>query len=594
MSAEGRWRGVAPLGLAALCFTGLVFLRPRLQERQETAGLVIEAADTRGLSADVAVPTLALGAFRGLVVDYLWIRVIGLREQGRTYEARTLAEQICRLQPRLPAVWSYLASHLSYDLTASEDSRERRWVWIRNGIQLLRDQGLRYNPDSAELYYTLSRIYQDKINATFDEFHQFFKLYYVSTARRTGVHRFSVEELASAPPLEVLRAQDPAVERLWQRLEKHVNKTLIAQEILLGTFEQERIVEAERAKGKEPPRQVLRWLEWIEQPEGQRLLKACAVLSIKSELGMNPEDMRRVDQEWGPLDWQSSFSAAVYWAALGVEAAQRTKDIAQETRCRRAATLALKSAMRRGRVRWVMGRPITLPNLELIPRLDRIYREAIVDAEAKLDTLKRQDDFDPQDFRAASAFKTNQTEARKDFLVEAVILLSEYGRDTEGALLLGEARAAYPDEPSLQVPYDEFLLQTVLEKVTDAGAMDTQDSTVQGLLGLWQRAFQWLGLGEEARFKTYERLALARQQRWSAYIRAASEEDPTAAQRLGVPYRQVQRRALARAARALPRGFAARLAQRVGIPLGDLLAEEPGRQPGPGQPGPGRPGGGPR
>ncbi|MGE0712102.1 MAG: hypothetical protein AB7N76_31960 [Planctomycetota bacterium] len=554
-------RGLGGIVVAALAFAGLVALRPRLQERQQAAGLVIEGADTAGMSADIAVPTLALGAFRGLVVDYLWMRSLALREQGRTYEAWTLAEQIGRLQPRLPAVWGWLGSHLAYDLPPTEDQPQRRWQWIQNGVALLRDQGLRYNPDASELYVTISRIYQDRVNATFDEFHSAYKTYYIEGALRAGVQRFSLEELATAPSWQALLHDDPEARHVLKKMEEMRGGQEIFPEVLTTALQ---------SLNPEAP-QTQRLVGYLSQPAGQRLLRSAVAQAVTTLFGLQPEAMLRVDREWGPLDWQSSFSAAVYWAALGVEAAQRSHDLRGEIRARRAAVLALKAALRQGRVRVTEAGLVRSPNLELIPRLDRIYAEGVKKAQDEMQTLARQDDFDPKELEAASGFKTNQEFARQDFLVEAVILLSEFGRDVEGRALLQKAHDLYPDEPALQVPYQDFLIQVVVDKVTDAGAMDTPDSVSQGLLGLWQRAFQFLALGEDARYRTYERLALARQQRWEAYLRREAQEDPSALKRLRVPYAELQRRALEQAARALPPGFRARLAQRSGVPLDQLL-----------------------
>jgi hypothetical protein len=559
-------RGLASLAVAALALGALVALRPRLQAQQEAAGLVMAAADTRGMSADIAIPTLALGAFRGLVVDYLWIRTITLREQGRTYEARTLAEQIGRLQPRLPEVWRYLGSHLARDLAATEDDWQRRWTWVKNGIALVRDQGLRYNPDAAQLYTELCRIYSDKVNSTMDEHHLRFKTAYTVEARRAGLHLLSVSELASAPPFETLLETDPEVRHLWGKLEKHLHTTLYPWTLLPGY--QKLLTH----HGDERPPQLQTMIDWLAEPAGKRLLRSCAAFSVKRFLGLDPEAMLRVDREWGPLDWQSSFSAAVYWGALGVEAGQRSGEVRWRSQARRATVLAVKGAMRQGRVRFTKLGVIMSPNLDLIPRLSAIYAEGIAQAEADQERMKRADHVERADFIAAGNFSHNQSEARKDFLVEIVILFSEYGRDLEGKAALEKGARFYPQEPAFKIPYNDFLLQVIADKVTDAGAMDTPDSTTQGLIGLWKRAFQYLALGEEERFRTYERLALAKQVRWQAFLRESAAEDPSSAKRLAIPFRDVKWRALQEATRAFSNvGFQRRLAERVNVPLDRIL-----------------------
>jgi len=55
----------------------------------------------------LAFATVALGAFRGLIVDVLWIRADQLKEEGKFFDAKQLAEWITLLQPRFAAVWDF-------------------------------------------------------------------------------------------------------------------------------------------------------------------------------------------------------------------------------------------------------------------------------------------------------------------------------------------------------------------------------------------------------------------------------------------------------------------------------------------------------
>lgn len=568
------WRGLVVAGVALSALAGL---RPAVQEHQERAGLVIQGADTQGMASDVAVPTLALGAFRGLVVDYLWIRVISLREQNRTYEARVLAEQIGRLQPRLPAVWDYLGSHLAYDLAATGTDFTTRWAWIQNGLDLVREQGLAKNPQSARLCYTLARIYQDKINSSMDEFHADFKREHVLRMRRAGAHLAPIKELGSAPGLEALAAQDEEARELLIRYARseglqslaEIQPSAFCQDHHLWCYERPAPLEAGEAESLVAKVELLRSLH--QSPAGRRVLTSCAAAALR-EIGFDPEYMARISAEWGPLDWESSFSAPVYWSVRGIWMAEARDDVVMKSRCRRSALQALKNAMRSGRSKIEVdqlagGRQIalTLPNLELIPYLERLYREGTELATADIVRLSKQEEFDPKDMRAARSFEVNQHEARKDFLMEAVILLSEYGRDTEGQLLLQRAREDYPEEPNFQIPYQEYLLTMMANRVTDAGAMDTVDTVTQALLGLWRRYFIYLAYGEDRRAQTYDTLARARVSRWHQYVRYTVEEDPTAAKRLNVNLKKVYYQALTEAANQIDHpGFKARLAQRLG------------------------------
>jgi len=52
----------------------------------------------------LAFASVALGAFRGLLVDILWMRADKLKEDGQFFDAKQLAEWITVLQPRFAAV----------------------------------------------------------------------------------------------------------------------------------------------------------------------------------------------------------------------------------------------------------------------------------------------------------------------------------------------------------------------------------------------------------------------------------------------------------------------------------------------------------
>ena len=48
-------------------------------------------------------------------------------------------------------------------------THEDRWRWVEAGIRLLRDEGLRLNPKSADLYRELAWLFELKIGASIDD-----------------------------------------------------------------------------------------------------------------------------------------------------------------------------------------------------------------------------------------------------------------------------------------------------------------------------------------------------------------------------------------------------------------------------------------
>ncbi len=117
----------------------------------------------------LAFATVAMGAFRGLVVDILWMRAEQLKEEGQFFDAKQLAEWITTLQPRFAAVWDFHSWNMAYNISVAipETQPDERWRWVRNGYELLRDQGIEINPKSVLLHRQLGFIFQHKITGFF-------------------------------------------------------------------------------------------------------------------------------------------------------------------------------------------------------------------------------------------------------------------------------------------------------------------------------------------------------------------------------------------------------------------------------------------
>lgn len=123
----------------------------------------------------IAFTTVALGGFRGLLADLLWLRAIRLQDEGNYFELLTLGDWITKLQPDFGMVWAHQAWNLTYNLSRTFEQPADRWLWVRSGIELLRDEGLRHNPGEAELYRELAWFFQDKLGKSTDDAHRYYK-----------------------------------------------------------------------------------------------------------------------------------------------------------------------------------------------------------------------------------------------------------------------------------------------------------------------------------------------------------------------------------------------------------------------------------
>ncbi len=120
--------------------------------------------------------SVALGGFRGLMADVLWVRASSLQDAGKFFEVAQLSDWITRLEPRYPEVWAYHAWNMAYNITAVVSDPADRWHWIKNGIRLLRDEGIPSNPASPKLYWELGWMFYDKVGGRWDESVSYYRI----------------------------------------------------------------------------------------------------------------------------------------------------------------------------------------------------------------------------------------------------------------------------------------------------------------------------------------------------------------------------------------------------------------------------------
>jgi len=137
---------------------------------------VLAAASQWALHArrPVASPALAesalaaFGALRSLAAEVVWFRADRLQEEGRYVELAQLAHALTAAEPHTPEVWSYAAWNLAYNVSVMMPTPEDRWRWVLAAMELLRDDGLRLNPDSPELYRELAWLFELKLGTDID------------------------------------------------------------------------------------------------------------------------------------------------------------------------------------------------------------------------------------------------------------------------------------------------------------------------------------------------------------------------------------------------------------------------------------------
>src|SRR5277367_2965587 len=123
----------------------------------------------------LAFTTVALGGFRGLISNFLWIRANDLQQDDKFFEAAQLANWITDLEPHFSQVWVFQGWNMSYNISVKFKDFPDRWRWVERGIELLRDDGLRYNPNDVLIHRELAWFFQHKMGQNLDDANVYYK-----------------------------------------------------------------------------------------------------------------------------------------------------------------------------------------------------------------------------------------------------------------------------------------------------------------------------------------------------------------------------------------------------------------------------------
>jgi len=169
-----RAKKILLLLLAAALLAGAGRVQQRLNRDRERLGLTRGSA-LSGAPPVLAFTTVALGGFRGLISNYLWIRANDLQLDDKFFEAAQLADWITALEPGFSQVWRFQAWNMAYNISVKFKDFSDRWRWVKRGIELLRDEGLRYNPNDLALHNELAWFFQHKMGQNMDDANVYYK-----------------------------------------------------------------------------------------------------------------------------------------------------------------------------------------------------------------------------------------------------------------------------------------------------------------------------------------------------------------------------------------------------------------------------------
>ncbi len=391
--STSRWIQLACVcGAVAFIALSSRYQKPINDDRQELE-LVFNEDLRKNLSPDIAWRTAMLGSFRGLLVNMLWIRIERLKEEGKYFEAKGLAEEICKLQPRFPPVWVFHSWNMAWNISVATHTPEQRWKWVYNGVRLIRDRGIIYNPRSNWLYRQLAWTYFNKMGEWTDDMHRAYKRYWAMRMQRLLGPRIAnattervladFEPIARAPEtVQAFIAAEPGNEKLVDGLrglglplsdgislnESHAEATLYLAQVdrFLNLYwamqNRDELTLADIALGA-PQEEIpeitafREFFEGIDPPERrERLMAFVKAFILRNRYQLDPELMYELMVTYGPFDWRCVEAHGIYWTVLGTRKSPKWEidDELDRLNTERILLYALRNLTRRG---WLSFEP---------------------------------------------------------------------------------------------------------------------------------------------------------------------------------------------------------------------------------------------
>lgn len=370
----------------ALCtlaagITAAGLLQPKMMAISDRDQLRYTDISVDGAPPIVAIGT-AIGALRGLIVDYLWIKVTIQKEKGLLYEVMADADLITKLQPRFPEVWSFHGHNMAYNISVMTNTPEERWSWVNAGINLVRDKGIRYNPNDLVLHKELAFWFSHKIDGLADDAHLYYKRQFAREWHYLlGPVPFDYEQrktwikdIADAPgTLAELYVKVPGTEAFLADLQARLAP--LGPRYAFAMDKRFLMLEGEWASRQASPYAQLLGIKAMNEeaaslvgvfdatfgdvarkPLADALIATVRKRVLLDSYNMDPQLMYEYTRDTGPLDWRHPAAHALYWArrgnALGAHRITQDKDIYKAINNDRIEIQAMQALGRSGLVNF--------------------------------------------------------------------------------------------------------------------------------------------------------------------------------------------------------------------------------------------------
>ncbi|MGB2862591.1 MAG: hypothetical protein WBC05_04625 [Sedimentisphaerales bacterium] len=470
-----------------------------INRQRQDMGLIIDTPEN--IPPSLAFATIATGAFRGLVVDVLWMRADRLKDEGQFFDARQLAEWITILQPRFASVWEFHAWNMSYNISVAIPATQpdQRWRWVRNGYELLRDEAIdKYKLKNITLYRELARIFQHKIGGVSDDAHKYYKLQLAmslepllrSEDNQLGPHdnRY-FDALAEAPVGWSEMISDPNVASLVKAL-KSADNTFSDDDEFVSNY-----LSLRQNSGRFNAAAG----ETIDVFRGTDALKKFDLFAKARQLRkiwkLDPVLMSDLNKTYGPidftdpnthlpLDWRHPDSHAIYWGVKGLQiaAGEQSREIDMtETNTDRIVGHSLQNLFRNGKL-LIRDMQFQVPVEGSQESQTQIFKEVFLRPDLRM--------FDPYNksvLAILEKYKSDDEESKgtlvslqnghRNMLKNAVLSFYQSGHKQKAQQIYNQLRKLY-DMPEFKVSMMEFAQKRFFEELETIGLNDAKEQVI--------------------------------------------------------------------------------------------------------------------
>jgi len=494
-----------------------------INRQRQDMGLIIDTPEN--IPPSLAFATIATGAFRGLVVDALWMRADKLKDEGQFFDARQLAEWITILQPRFASVWEFHAWNMAYNISVAIPATQpdQRWRWVRNGYELLRDEAIsKYKLKNISLYRELSRIFQHKIGGVSDDAHKYYKLQLAMSMEpllRSEDNQLGwqdnqyFEALANVPTDWSEIISDPNVLSLVKTL-KSADDTFSDDDEFVSNY-----LSLRQNSGRFKS-EAGRTIDDFRGSDALRKFDLFAkAWQLRKIWKLDPVLMRDLNKTYGPtdftdpnshlpLDWRHPDSHAIYWGVKGLQIAAREQsheiDI-METNTDRIVGHSLQNLFRNGKI-FIRDMQFQVPVEGSQETETQIFKEVFLRPD-----LRMFDTYNKSVLTILEKYKDEKEgslvslqNGHRNMLKNAVLSFYQSGHKQKAQQIYNQLRKLY-DMPDFKVPLVEFARNRFVEELETIGINDAKEQVIL----LLRESYFLYAIGDDE--TAYGREALAKE-----------------------------------------------------------------------------------